>query len=205
MNFEKLKEAEAQFFAKYPDGWNSPELMAIGKKHKMGKIVAFTQENFAKEKFENPDTIVENMAKLISKSTMVSLFEKPKFRDFTKSMAVEQKDGLAHGLYEFLHGNQAIGFEMIVEILADVKLAKWTLVTVYGAYFDPEVEVFVKPTTTKNVLKHFEIDDIVYQPRPTYDFYKRYRDYINEMKNKADDRLYTSNAAFLGFLMMTCL
>ncbi len=205
MNLDKLKHAEAQFFAKYPDGWNDPALMAMGKKHKMEKIVAFAQDSFAKERFDLPDKVIENMAKLVSKSTMVSLFEKPKFRDFTKSMAVEQKDGLAHGLYEFLHGNQQMGFEMMVEILAEVKLAKWTLVTVYGAYFDPEVEVFVKPTTTKNMLKHFDIDDIVYKPRPSWEFYSKYRDYINDLKNKADDRLYTSNAAFLGFLMMTCL
>lgn len=205
MNLDKLKAAEAQFFAKYPDGWNDPELIAIGKKHKMEKFVAFARESFAGDRFDRPDKVVENMAKLVSKSTMVSLFEKPKFRDFTKSMAVEQKDGLAHGLYEFLHGNQQMGFEMMVEILAEVKLAKWTLVTVYGAYFDPEVEVFVKPTTTKNMLKHFEINDIVYKPRPSWEFYSKYRDYINELKDKADDRLYTSNAAFLGFLMMTCL
>lgn len=205
MNYKKLKEAEAQFFAKYPDGWDSPELMAIGKKHNMEKIVAFSTDSFAADKFNNPETIVENMAKLVSKSTMVSLFEKPKFRDFTKSISVEEKDGLSHGLYEFLHGNQQLGFEMIVEILEMAKLAKWTLVTPFGAYFNPEFEVFIKPTTTKNMIKHFEIDDILYKPKPTWDFYQKYRDYINTMKDRADKRLYTSNAAFLGFLMMTCL
>ncbi|MBN2281644.1 MAG: hypothetical protein JXQ65_13765 [Candidatus Marinimicrobia bacterium] len=205
MNLKKLREAEAQFFAKYPEGWESPELMAIGKKHNMEKIVAFTQASFAKDQFNNPDLIVDNMAKLVSKSTMVSLFEKPKFKDFTRFIAVEAKDGLSHGLYEFLHGNQPVGFEMMVEILEQMSLAKWTLVTVFGAYYSPEVELFIKPTTTKNVLTYFEIRDLIYNPKPNWEFYQKYRDYINELKDKADKRLFTSNAAFLGFLMMTCL
>lgn len=204
MNFDKLKEAEELFFTKYPDGWTSPELMAIGKKHKMEKIVDFTQTSFAKDKFDDPDMIIENMAKLVSKSSMVSIFEKPKFRDFTKTISIEEKDGMSQSLFEILHGNQEPGFEMMVEILDQTKLAKWTLVTVFGAYFDPEVEVFIKPTTTKNIIQYFGIDDIIYKPKPTYEFYKRYKEYINDMKSKVDERLYTSNAAFLGFLMMTC-
>lgn len=171
----------------------------------MEKIVAFAQESFAKDKFENPDTIIENMAKLVSKSTMVSLFEKPKFRDYVRSIPLSQKDFLAHALFEFLHGNQEVGFNMLIDVLEEEKLAKWTMVTVFGAYFNPEVEVFIKPTTTKGVLEYFEISDITYNPKPTWEFYQKYRTYINELKDKADKRLYTSNAAFLGFLMMTCL
>ena len=204
MNFDKLKEAEEQFFAKYPEGWEAPELMAMGKKHNMEKIVAFTQTSFAKDRFDDPEMIVENMAKLVSKSTMVSLFEKPKFRDYTRSIPLGEKEALANGLFELLHGDQETGFNLLVEILAHEKLAKWTLVTVFGAYYDSEVEVFIKPTTTKNVINHFEIEDIIYKPKPTYEFYKKYREYINTMKDKADKRLYTSNAAFLGFLMLTC-
>ena len=77
------------------------------------------------------------------------------------------------------------------------------MLTVFGAYFAPDVEVFVKPTTTKSVIAYFEIDDLVYKPGPTYSFYKRYRDYINSMKSEVDGSLSPSNAAFTGFLMMS--
>ena len=63
--------------------------------------------------------------------------------------------------------------------------------------------MFVKPTTTKGVIKTFELDDLVYHPRPTYDFYVRYRDAIDEMKSHVDASLSPNNAAFTGFLMMT--
>ena len=62
---------------------------------------------------------------------------------------------------------------------------------------------FVKPTTTKNVIRQFEVADLVYKPQPTWQFYADYRDLIAEMKELVDPSLSPNNAAFTGFLMMT--
>ena len=62
---------------------------------------------------------------------------------------------------------------------------------------------FVKPTTTKNVIRQFEVEDLVYRPQPTWQFYDAYRDLIAEMKALTDPSLSPNNAAFTGFLMMT--
>lgn len=202
MNIEKLKEAEKMFMARYPGGFAAPEMIEIGKKHKMGKMVEFAQTNFAEERFADPELMVTKMAGIVSKSSMVSLFEKPKFRDYTKSLNSIEKKALAYALKELLHGNEAEGFESMVDILGQVKLAKWTLMTVFGAYYSPEKEVFIKPTTTKNVIAQFELKGIQYKPKPSYEFYRKYRDYINEMKTHVDKSLSPSNAAFSGFLMM---
>ncbi|MBI9097004.1 MAG: hypothetical protein JEY91_00935, partial [Spirochaetaceae bacterium] len=94
-------------------------------------------------------------------------------------------------------------FDMMLDILKMGKLAKWTLMTIIPLYFNPLFEVYVKPTTTKNVIAYFEIDDLSYNAKPTFDFYKKYRDIINEMKNQVDDSLSPDNAAFTGFLMMS--
>jgi len=201
MNLDKLLEAQNMFMDLYPDGFSSPEMLKIAKKHKMEKFIAFATDAFAKEKFNDPEAIVNSMIQMVSKSTMVSLFEKPKFRDSVKAFNDLEKEMLSNSLFEMLHGNQESGFDSMIEILDQVKLAKWTLVTVFGAYFAPNSEVFIKPTTTKNVISHFELDDVEYKPRPTYAFYKKYRDHINEMKTKVDPTLSPSNAAFLGFLM----
>ena len=61
----------------------------------------------------------------------------------------------------------------------------------------------MKPTTTKNVIRQFELDDLVYKPRPSWDFYARYRDAIETMKGAVSPTLSPNNAAFTGFLMMT--
>ena len=37
MNVKKLKQAEKAFFKQYPGGFTHPEMVALGKKHKMEK------------------------------------------------------------------------------------------------------------------------------------------------------------------------
>ena len=148
----------------------------------------------------------DNMVKVISRSSMVSMFEKPKFRDFVKRLNEDEKAFMVNALSQFLHSKsqkqQQAGFEALVDFLRIEKLAKWSLVTIIPAYYSPNTEVFVKPTTAKDVLRYFEISDPIYKPAPTWDFYQKYRTLINEAKPKLDKSLSPSNAAFSGFLMM---
>jgi hypothetical protein len=53
------------------------------------------------------------------------------------------------------------------------------------------------------VVKFFELPDLIYKPRPSYDFYKVYRETINSMKKQVDKDFSPYNAAFSGFLMMS--
>jgi hypothetical protein len=202
MNLDKLKQAEYNFLQRYPGGFTHPEMLEISKKHKMEKVSSLAQECFKLEMFSNSQNIIESMIKLVNSSSMVSLFEKPKFRDFANQLDSDRKDLIVHGVKELLHGNGESGFEILVDMLKEDKLAKWTLLTVIPAYYSPKKEVFVKPTTTKNVINYFELEDLIYKPLPSFNFYKRYRDEINEMKEKVSNLLSPSNAAFSGFLMM---
>jgi len=203
VNIQRLKQVESEFLSQYPKGFNSPEMKEIVKKHKPDKMFKLAQESFEEYKFDNPEFIISKMIELVSKSSMVSLFEKPKYRDYIKSLSYEEKEAYSDFLKEFLHGNEELGFNGMVEILDQIKLAKWTLVSVFGAYYRPTKEIFVKPTTTKNIIAYLELDDLVYRPRPSYDFYKTYRAYINKMKKQVDKSLSPSNAAFTGFLMFS--
>lgn len=202
MNLKKLKKVEAEFMLRYPGGFQNPEMIAIGKKHPIAKMTVFAHEAFAEEQFTYPDKIVAAMSTGISRSSMVSMFEKPKFRDFTKVMPTTDQEALAEAFYEQLHGNQAAGFEAMVEQLKPIKLAKWTLLTILPLYFRPNHEVFVKPMTTKGIINTLALD-MQYKPLPSWDFYSAYRDLINEIKGKVDPSLSPNNAAFSGFLMMS--
>lgn len=203
MNIEKLKKAEEAFLDRYPGGFKNPEMIAIGKKHKMEKMSELTRELFAPEKFLYPKQIVADMAKIVGKATMVSLFEKPKFRDFAKNLGSTEQEGVCYGLKELLHGDHKEGFDTLVEILAMEKLAKWTLMTIIPIYYRPEEEIFVKPTTTKNVISYFELEGLHYKATPTWEFYEQYRTAILDMKSKVSTDLSNNNAAFTGFLMMS--
>lgn len=202
MNLELLLASEAKFMSQYLGGFESEEMKAIGKKHRLDKMTDLVKEVFAKEKFMFPDQIVEDMTKVISRSSLVSLFEKPKYRDYARSLAPERKALLSQGLYEQLYGNKEIGFSMMLDVLIEGKLAKWSLMTIILVYFDPQGEVFVKPTTTKNVIRVFELEDVVYKPRPSYEFYVLYKAHILAMKAKVNPLCGPNNPAFTGFLMM---
>lgn len=203
MNFQKLKDAEAYFLELYPKGFEDVGLLPIIKKHNTAKIGEQAQEMFAKENFTQPELICENFAKIVSKSTLVSLFEKPKVRDMMKEMRMERRDMFCIGLYEMLYGDKKEGFEIVVEILSYYTLAKWSIVTLIPYYFYRDKEFFIKPTTTKDIITFFEIEGLVYKPRPSYEFYVAYTKVLENMKAKTSQKIsHDDNAAFTGFLMM---
>ena len=206
MNIQKLHDAEAQFFARYPGGFEDPELVEIVKKHKIEKMNKLALESFAPEKFEDIDQVVAAMSKLVTQSSLVSIFEKPKFRDMTKVLDHADKEYLALGLKGLLYGDetaQARGFLEMASVLADYKIAKWPLLTVYGVYFRPEDEVFIKPTTVKAVIEYFELEGLKYNSTPTFEFYKAYRQHFLALKAKTKLLTHLENGAFSGFLMMS--
>ncbi|MDD4856423.1 MAG: hypothetical protein PHU41_11350 [Sulfuricurvum sp.] len=202
MNLSKLKEAEENFFMFYPKGFEDEALLPIIKRHNTAKIGKSVREMFAPDRFARTEQICENFAKIVSKSSFISLFEKPKVRDMVKQMSMEQQDMLSIGLYEFLHANQKKGFEILVDVLSIYKLAKWSIVTLIPYYYARDKEFFIKPTTTKGIIKFFEISALEYKPKPTYEFYVQYTQILEEMKSLVDASIGKDNAGFTGFLMM---
>jgi hypothetical protein len=160
-----------------------------------------TREAFVKGNFKLPDLIVENMVKIITRSSLISVFEKPKFRDFAYTLPMAERKRLTRGLEGLLHGDEPSGFETMVDVLRNGKLAKWSLMTVCQAYYSPQAEVFVKPTTAKDIIAYFELSHLHYHPKPTWTFYSEYRATINEMKSHVDESLSRYSIGFTGFLM----
>ena len=187
----------------YPGGFQDPALAGIGKNHKMSQMVEKTQQSFKKAAFRDSDKVLEDMIGLTGRSSMVSLFEKPKYRDTLRAFSPSEKEQWVDAFRKRLHGNRAKGFEEMTRLLIGYKLAKWSLISILPLYFRPEEEVFVKPTTAKKVLAFLEIDDIVYRPQPSWEFYERFQHHIETMKDNVDSELSPNNAAFTGFLMMT--
>ena len=203
MNLRKLREAEGLFLQKYPGGFDNEEMLKIGKKHNVAKLAEYASTALVKKNFDNQARVLDDIVKVVSRSSMVSMFEKPKFRDYVNGLGREDRTCLANGFKRLLHGKQEKGFEEVADVLGEGKLAKWSLMTICLLYYRPQKEVFVKPTTTKNVIAQFDLEGLVYHPRPTWAFYADYRDVIQTMKAKVSPSLSPNNAAFTGFLMMT--
>lgn len=125
------------------------------KRNNTGKLSEFAQQNFTQDCASHVEQTIANMVKAVSRSSMVSMFEKPKFRDFCGPLRSDAKGCLVDSLIGFLHGEQQLGFEGMVELLKTEKIAKWSLLTIIPNYFHPNREVLVKPTTAKGGYRTF--------------------------------------------------
>lgn len=202
MNLKKLKQAEASFLARYPEGFADPGLAHILKRHNIGKLAEYARENLTRSQFNQPGHIAETLTRIIGRSSMVSMFEKPRFRDFIRCLNSQEQEHLAFACEKRLFGkDKRAGFEEMLGMLTHYKLAKWSLVSAVPFYFAPDREAFVKPTTAKGIIAFLEVDGLQYQPRPSWEFYTGYRQLLNEVKKEVDPRLSGNYAALSGFLM----
>ncbi len=186
MNLERLYTAQTAFLDRYPGGFAHEDMVAVGKKHRVDQLAEQTQVLLAKKNFANLATnkaqILDSIVKTVSRSSMVSMFEKPKFRDYVNGLSTDDRQSLAEAFRKLLHGNQEKGFNQVLDILVEGQLAKWSLMTICSLYMRPDIDVFVKPTTTKRGISFLELEDMVYKPGPSWEVYARYRDTINDLK-----------------------
>jgi hypothetical protein len=204
MNIRKLKEAESAFLARFPMGFHDPGLAKIRKAHNVDRLADFARANLSELALARPRKLASTLLTIVSRSSMVSRFEKPPFRAFIEALDSKDKRRLADAfLKRLIGGRKREGFEEIVALLAHYKLARWSLVSAVPFYFAPSREAFVKPSTAKKIVAFLEIADLHYRARPDWAFYCGYRKLILDIKRRVDPSLTPNNAATTGFLMST--
>ncbi len=199
MKIEKLDVLKSEFLYRYPKGFEDEHFFPTMKKFKPEKLEEFAKQSLKKENFSNPNLIVDGFFKTIQKSVMVSLFDKLKLKDALATLNAYEKDMLSIEIYELLYGDKKEGFEGLVEFLSEYKLAKWTLISVVPYSINRQTEYFIKPTTTKNIIKYFDLKNLEYKPKPSFEFYDSYTKILDEMKSHLDKSLTFDNAAYTGF------
>ncbi len=200
MNIEKLKEYEAEFLEQYPEGFDDRNFFPTMKSFNPLKLEEFAKEALKKENFQNPSLVVEGFFKVVQKSVFVSLFDKLKLKDMIATLNSYEKDMLSIEIYEFLYGDKKEGFEGLVEFLAQYKLAKWTIISVVPYCINRNQDYFIKPTTTKSIIKTFELEGCIYKPKPSFEFYENYKKALDKMKSSIDNSLSPDNVGFTAFL-----
>jgi hypothetical protein len=202
VNLRKLKEAEAAFLARYPGGFDDPGMEWVRKSHPVDRLAKFVRENLTELTLNQPQKLAETLLTIVSRSSMVSRFEKPLFRTFIESLDSKDKRHLAEAYAKRLFGRRKReGFEEIVEIFGRHKLARWSLISAVPFYFAPAKEAFVKPSTAKRIVAYLDVADLHYHARPDWAFYDGYRKLIGEIKREVSPSLTPNNAAATGFLM----
>jgi hypothetical protein len=203
MNIERLKQAEKRFFTLYPLGFESDDLKVELKKHKMDKMIALANDALSKENLLENEDAVYDILTLITRASIVSVFEKTAFRNVINDMDTTYHKDLVDQVYTMIHVNEKEGFEGVVSLLSPYKAAKWPVLSALLGYYRPDYDVFIKPTTVKKVIETYELQDITYSATLNYEFYQKYRAYFNQMRQLLDPRLSITNGHFSGFLMMS--
>ena len=204
MNTRKLKEAEAAFLARFPKGFADPGLEKIRKSHNVDRLADFARINLTQAALSRPHSFSDVLLKIVSRSSMVSRYEKPLFREFLNALDSNERHRLAEAFRKRLFlPNKREGFEEIVDLLAHYKLARWSVVSAAPFYFAPAKEAFVKPSTARRIVSFLEVEDLRYHPRPDWAFYSGYRRLILDIKAQVDPSLTPNNAATTGFLMVS--
>ena len=202
VNIEKLRQAEADFLARYPGGFADPGLAPIRKKHNVERLSEFARANLTRTHFNRPEQVCETLVRIVSRSSMVSVFEKPRFRDFVRSLNNREKEQLAFAFEKRLFGRaRRAGFEEILGMLSHYKIAKWPVISAVPYYVAPDREAFVKPTTAKRIITFLEVDDLQYKPVPSWEFYRGYLQLLGQVKQAVNPALSPNYAALSGFLM----
>ncbi|WP_417327240.1 hypothetical protein [Halarcobacter sp.] len=200
MNIEKLKDLEAEFFEEYPKAFEDERLLKLMKKFNPSKLEELSNQYFHKDNFSQPEIVCENFIKIVSKSVVVSFYDKMKLKDAIKDMGMYQKDMFSIALYDLLHGNEKDGYDSFVEILSEYSLAKWTLVSLVPYYMNRKKEYFIKPTTAKNIINYLELKDLKYKPKPSFEFYKGFKKALDEIKKNVPKNLSEENICLTAFL-----
>lgn len=115
MDLKPLHRAEAELLSHYRGWFCNPELEQIDQQHKLENMTAAAREAFKPWAFEDSQSIRQAMIKLVGASSMVSLFENPRCRDYF--LALSEVEALSSGLEDFLHAEQQRGFEPMLDIL----------------------------------------------------------------------------------------
>lgn len=200
----KIGYLEHTFLSRFPNGFYNEEIKKSSKKHNIGKHVDYIHNVCSKENLRLGLSVYNDVIKVVLRSSMVSVFEKMRFRDLMREFDDMEKRLFLESVYQLLHGDEEEGFNDMVNLLLPFKLAKWPIITVWRAYYNIHEDVFVKPTTVKKILKYLEVDDFQYKPKVTYEFYKKYRVFLNSLKQYVEHpSLIISNPAFSGFFMIS--
>ncbi len=202
MNNEKLKDLEAEFLDEYPLGFDDERLLKIMKKFNPSKLEEMSKEYFQKDNFSIPEVVCENFFKVIYKSVVISFYDKLKLKDAFAEMGMYQKDMFALALYDLLHGDKKEGYNSLVEILSEHKLAKWTIISLVPYYMNRKSDYFVKPTTAKSIISYLEIEGLEYKPKPSYEFYVGFKKALDKIKKSVPKNLSEDNICLTAFLRL---
>jgi len=198
------------FLLHYSDGIKDEEFSNKGNRHIKNyqaseKAQTLDLEELLEENSYSINYCCDFITKLVTMSTIISVFEKVAFKNYLSDYKVRPL--FLKSLYEVITNNNEETFNNFVYTLSLKKKeknsnpCKWPLITYLLVVFHPYDEVFIKPTTIKRILTIFD-SDISYTSTPNYETYHGIRSLLLDYKKHSSIAKKVDNFTLSGILFV---
>lgn len=189
-----IKFIEQSFLRQFPNGLEDETFKMLGKKHQSSNRIlmmfkdSITLKNLTSRNESIREETMKSIIKAVTQSTLISTFEKVAFKNYIKDTRIHQP--FMETLAALLNDCNEETMSAFVHVCSikknetNANIAKWPIITFFLAYSDPYNEVFIKPTTIKQVAKIMNVD-IEYQALPNFNTYERARNMILDFKKQS--------------------
>jgi hypothetical protein len=187
-----------KFLRQFPGGFHDPTYLDWERDYKW-ETHRYWQQTLPRATFrrllsEGQDAEAAARAMRVeqrSRHSMLFSFEKMALRDALR--APEGAHDFAHGLYDFLHGHQALEhrFERWVALIdglprRQTRVLTWPLVTVFGFIAQPRRHMFMKPNTMRAAARAYGYD-LPYRSRPSWETYRSLLAFVELVRRDLED------------------
>jgi hypothetical protein len=187
-----------KFLRQFPGGFHDPTYLDWERDYKRETHRHWQQvlprATFRRLLHEGQDAEVAARAVRVeqrSRHSMLFSFEKMALRDALRAPAGAHD--FAHGLYDFLHGRQALEhrFERWVALIDSLprrqtRVLTWPLTTVFGFIAQPTQHMFMKPNTMRAAARAYGYD-LPYRPRPSWETYRSLLAFVELVRRDLED------------------
>jgi hypothetical protein len=172
--------ARKKFLRIFPGGFRDEDFSDLERAYKWNAHLAWQaaldRNSFSKLLAEGEFQQAAAMAvRIETRTNLLFSFEKMALRDALKSPAAVKAFAIA--LYDLLHGIEPLEqrFSAWIETIArlprrQTRVLTWPLATVFGFIAQPETDLFLKPTVTREAARQYGAT-LPYSPRPTWPVY----------------------------------
>lgn len=187
LKYHSLKELISCFLMRFPDGFESENLnKELHNDHQKAYQQAqkLLHEELLIDCIISADyqQVVDNVLKVVNASKLITSAEKKELKKALSDQGVQKKFSLS--LYKLLYCKEPLQgrFESFNQILQQLNIAKWTLISYFLFVTQPKRYLFIKPNVTQHAsaLCGFEINFKTEVNWDTYESTLRFSEYLFE-------------------------
>jgi len=185
-SFTTVSDLETHFLNNYENGFNGDTYKEEERNYKdkaHNLAIELLGYDIFKQLIENDsyDEIVKRALKIINSTNLIFPNEKMSLKDGLVND--NDKKSFATILFDVLYDreNEQLNFERFVLFLEKIESAKWTIISYFQFFINPNEYIFIKPTITQKIAE-ISAYDIEYTPKLNWNTYSKVQQFSKYLK-----------------------